>query len=237
MMSRGPGIWLVMGALCACTAKNDDETGDTGTHLDKDGDTGPALVFDIEQEFVRADPAAESPSGHTVLDHCTTDGETWPDAVATISVAQTETTTQVDITVTDARPDTLFSGWLRLKGTDPDTGETWGGNPITGKGSTALAPSTDLAALIAMSEIEGATEAPNALWTDADGNGTLSVTLDLPMIDGAYPFDNHDPSLEPVDTVRAPYAPFLVRLASHCTDDLVHGILQGDREMWFNWSP
>jgi len=234
-------LWGLFGLLGACSGSAEPaDTGkgaavDSGT--DGDSDTGDLLSFDLDQEFVRADPSADSPSGHTVLEHCSMDGQTWSDAEASISVAQSESTTEVSIVVTGARPDTLFSAWLRLKGTDPDTGETWGGNPITGKGSTALAPSTELAALVAMSEIEGATEAPNAFWTDASGSGSLSVSLDLPMIDGAYPFDNYDPSLEPVPTVRAPYAPFLVRLASHCTDDLVHGILQGDREMWFNWSP
>ncbi len=230
-MGHRRALWLlVWGWGCAGGDKSDSGPADTAAG-------GEELVFDIQQEFVRADPAAESPSGHTVLDHCTSDGETWSGAVATILVEQTATTTHVEIGVVGARPETVFTSWLRLKGTDPDTGESWGGNPITGKGSTALAPSTDLAELIALSETDGATEAPNAFMTDSDGNGSLIVDLDLGLIDGAYPFDNHDAELEPVPTVRAPYSPFLVRLASHCTDELAHGILQGDREMWFNWSP
>ena len=226
---------VIGAALVACSGSGEpaapagDDTGDGGTE--------DALIYDLDQAFARADPASESPSGHTVLTDCSSDGGTWPDATAVIRVAQTDTTTEIEIDVVGARPDTLFTSWLRLKGTDPETGESWGGNPITGKGSTALAPSTDLPELIEMSEGVGEPEAPNAFWTDADGAGSLVVLLDLPMIDGAYPFDNYDPSLEPVPTVRAPYAPFLVRLASHCTDELAHGILQGDREMWFNWSP
>jgi len=208
---------------------------DKGT--DSGSDPSEELLFDLEMDFVRADPAAESPSEHTVLDHCSTDGDTWPDATATVHIAQTATRTDVEIELSSARPNTLFTSWLRLKGTDPDTGESFGGNPITGKGSTALAPSTDLAELVAMSELEGVDEAPNAFWTDGSGNGTLRVALDMPLIDGEYPFDSYDSTLEPVATVRAPYAPFLIRLASHCTDELAHGILQGDREMWFNWSP
>jgi len=202
-----------------------------------DGPKDDEILFELDELFTRADPAADSPSGHNVVAHCSSDGQTWPDASATIAVFQTNTTTQIDIELTQGRPDTLFTAWLRLRGTDPDTGETFGGSPITDLGSTALAPSTDLGVLEEMMNSVGSTEATNAFMTDADGMGTLSVTLDLPMIGGMYPFDNYDPSLEPVATVSAPFASFLVRLASHCTDGLAHGLTQQDRESWFNWSP
>jgi hypothetical protein len=187
--------------------------------------------------FVRADPLAESPSGHLMAVECSDDQQTWTDATATIQVEQTSETTRVQIDVVDARPTTLFTAWLRLRGTDPETGETFGGNPITDKGSTPLAPTSELPDLIALSESVGASEAANAFTTDGNGTAQYSIELDFPMIGGAYPFDRHDAELEPVDIVGAPLAPFMIRLASHCQDGLAHGVLQGDREIWFNWSP
>jgi hypothetical protein len=187
--------------------------------------------------FVRADPLAESPSGHLMIDECSADQQTWDEATATIHVEQTLEGTRVDIAIVAARPDTLFTAWLRLRGTDPETGETFGGNPITDKGSTPLAPTSELIDLIALSETVGGTEAANVLTTDGNGTAEYSVDLDFAMIGGAYPFDLHDGSFEPVNIVGAPLAPFMIRLASHCQDGLAHGILQGDREIWFNWSP
>jgi len=198
------------------------------------GETEP---IELSGDFVRADPAAESPSGHTVLDSCATDGDTWAGAEASVDIVQFSDRTEIHIEMSGARPDTLFTAWLRLRGTNPNTGERYGGNPITDKGSTALAPSTALVELASMTETEGSDEAPNALTTDAAGSGTLDVVLDFAMIGGAYPFERYDPTLLPVGIVGTPDAPFMIRLASHCTDGLAHGLLQGDREMWFNWAP
>lgn len=190
-----------------------------------------------EGSFVRADPLAESPSGHTMVEECSSDQSLWDGASAGIIVEQTSERTLVDITISDARPDTLFTAWLRLRGTDPETGENYGGNPISDAGSTPLAPSTELESLIALSETVGGTEAANVMITDESGNATYSVELDFGMIGGAYPFERYDESLEPVNIVGAPDAPFMIRLASHCQDGLAHGLVQGDREIWFNWSP
>ena len=212
--------------ICAC--------GDDASPGDSADTTGP---IELTANFVRADPAAESPSGHTQIDSCSTDGETWAGAEASVNIVQDSDRTEIRIEISGAAPNTLFTAWLRLRGTNPDTGESYGGNPITDKGSTALAPSTALAELAAIAETEGATDAANALTTDADGNGTLEVVLDFAMIGGAYPFERYDSALLPVGIVGAPDAPFMIRLASHCTDGLAHGLLQGDREMWFNWAP
>lgn len=190
-----------------------------------------------ESTAVRADPAAESPSGHVMIVECSDDQQTWDTAVANFRVEQWTDRTIVTVDVTDARPDTLFTMWLRLRGTDPETGETFGGSPLTDKGSTPLAPTTALAALEAMTETTGATSAANVLTTDADGNASFTTELDFAMIGGEYPFDRFDDSYEPVGIVGAPLASFMIRLASHCQDGLAHGLLQGDREIWFNWSP
>jgi len=187
--------------------------------------------------FTRADPAGESNSGHTVVGDCSDDGSTWDDATAHITLVQQGGISTVTMQIQGARPDTLFTSWLRLRGTDPETGEDYGGNPINGAGSTPLAHSDDLGMLGMMAPTEGETEAPNAGWTDADGNGSLVVETDFEVYGGSYPFDKYHPAFEPVPTVTAPDGPFLVRLASHCTDGLAHGLRGGDRETWFNWSP
>lgn len=192
---------------------------------------------ELQQEFVRMDAMAPSGSGHTVFDECSTTGETWPDAAATISVQQNAERTLVEIGLTGGRPDTLYTFWLRLAGTDPLTGEAYGGSPITGGGSTPLAPSTDLALLEEVGAGPGSPTAVNGFTSDATGSGSFAIELDFPMIDGAYPFDRYDPALPAVDTVGAPDAPFLIRMASHCTDGLSHGLSAGTREAWFNWSP
>ncbi len=191
----------------------------------------------LNEAFTRADPASESPSGHTVVADCSATGETWPAAAAAVEVEQYDATTTIRISLTGARPDTLFTAWLRLRGKDPVSGETYGGSPLTDAGSTPLAPSTDLAGLAAMSETVGAEAAPNAFWSDASGNGQLEVTLDTPLIGGEYRFDRYDTALDAVRITGAPDAAFMIRLASHCTDGLAHGLVQQDRETWFNWSP
>jgi hypothetical protein len=192
--------------------------------------------YDLERPFVRGDATAESSTGQTVIADCLPEGETWADASATIHVVQGAESTRVEMELFDARPNSLFSAWVRLKGKDPVTGETWGNNPITGKGSTPLAPSGELAALVEVSDEEGASDAINSFRTDEEGHGALTVELDFQLIDGAYPFDRYDASLAPAPTVRPPYSAYLVRIASHCTDDLIHGLDPGNHEIWFNWS-
>ena len=194
-------------------------------------------LFSLDEAFTRADPASDSPSGHNVLSDCSTTGETWDGASANIQVDQFMERTTISVTLSGAKPDTLYTTWLRLKGTDPVSGESYGGSPITGAGSTALAPSTEVGVLFDMMNGPGEAAAYNAFWTDASGNGQLEVELDFGLIGGAYPFPNYDPTLEEVAIVGAPDAPFMIRIASHCTDGLAHGLVQGDRETWFNWSP
>ena len=87
----------------------------------------------------------------------------------------------------------------------------------------------------------------NGFHSDEDGNGSITVDLDFPIVNGAYPFhrfEGFDPADErfPLDTPRAhPVAivgqsgPFTLRVASHCVDGLGHGLVAGPHEGWFDW--
>ena len=207
------------------------------------GDDGVSQEF----LFVRADPTSEDPNGNSSALNCGDDQ--FLDATARLIVSNDGR--DLEIEVRGARPNTLFTGWLRLKGNDA-AGVAFGGSPITGKGSTPLAPSSELDELLElMGEGNGQPEAANAFTTDENGNGNLRVTLDNSLFGGAYPFQNFEgfdptddrfpiePSLYPVAIVvpdgELITAPFTVRLSAHCTDDLAHGLVQGDRETWWNW--
>ena len=87
----------------------------------------------------------------------------------------------------------------------------------------------------------------NGFHSDEDGNGSITVDLDFPIVNGAYPFHKFEgfyPAYErfPLDTPRAyPVAivgqsgPFTLRLASHCVDSLGPGLVAGPHEGWFDW--
>ena len=189
----------------------------------------------IEDSFTRLAPDTTDPNGNTVLAQC--DGE-FPAASAKVAVSQRADSSTVTITVERARPNTLFTTWLRLRAKSPDSdAASFGGSPITDAGSTPLAPTTAMADLVAAAEGPGVIDVANGFWTDEEGNGILQVTLDFPFVDGAYPFHKYDPALPPVAIVGAPFAPFMLRLVSHCIDDLGHGVNAANREPWFDWSP
>lgn len=199
-------------------------------------------------DFVKLDPGTTDPNGNSILANC---GADHPDARAGMDVRQSFGTTDVTITVADARPDTLFTVWLWLGGTDPQ-GEAFGGNPVSGKSGAPFAPSTAYEELLAATGPgNGVTEGANVFTTDAQGNAVFTTTLDFPLFGGAYPFhritgfDPDDPRLPIADARRYPVAlvssgesyeaPFLIRIASHCTDGLSHGWLAGPREPWFDY--
>lgn len=187
-----------------------------------------------EAEFVRLAPDASDPNGHNAKEHC---GGDFQDANAEISIQQEGDASTVQIKVSNARPETLYTTWLRVKGkTQGDAGVEYGGSPLTGAGSTPLAPSSAIENLAAITETPGSTEVANGLWTDANGDGVLVAELDFPILGGAYPFHRYDASLAPLAIVGAPFAPFMIRIASHCTDEMGHGLKAGSREPWFDWS-
>jgi hypothetical protein len=171
----------------------------------------------------------------------------WPDAAAALKIIQTPNQSEVTVAVTDARPDTLYTIWLGLRGKTP-AGVVYGGSPLTGKPGTPLIPTTMLAAATDALKTP-ITDPVNGIRTDTKGNGTVTVSLDFPIVGGAYPFERfagidtpgtllpHEiHSTKTIAIVGADAgAPFTLRLASHCTDGVSHGLLPGPHEGWFDW--
>ena len=198
--------------------------------------------------FERVDAAMASPSGHSVLADCGGDPEGWPDARLRAKVRQRNGHTYVDIKMRHARPDTYFTVWLRLGGTD-NNGDAYGRNPVTDGRATPMSPSWDLDdLLVATGPGNGGDDLSNGFRTDHDGNARLRTTLDFPLHGGAYPFHRF-PSWDPTDprlpaanpaiypvAIAGPEAPYTLRIVSHCTDDVGHGLQSGPRELWFDWT-
>ncbi len=196
------------------------------------------LLYDGAFERV---PAVRE-KGRSVAEHCQIDGamspEHWDGATSTMQLFQGPTASKVVIAVENARPDTLFTVWLMLAG----------GSPIMEAGATALVPTSDLGTFTDTVNVPN-NEAKNGFTTDAQGNGSLTLELDFPIVGGAYPFqrfEGFDPE-NPIFTREAPKAvpvaisdaetgaPFTLRLASHCGDNLHNGLVAGQHEPWFDW--
>jgi hypothetical protein len=169
----------------------------------------------------------------------------WPDASATLTLKERDGQSSVAIDIENARPNTHYTVWLRLRGEDSN-GNTFGGSPLTGIPGTPLIPSSELGT--ALSQLPGTEDELNGFYTDDEGTARFEIDLDFPIINGAYPFQkftDFDPSDEryPIDDPQAipmaiigPNGPFTLRIASHCTDGLGHGLLPGPHEGWFDWS-
>ena len=223
------------GAVTSLAFSNDNRWLATGG---EDGETHLWQLHDsavLDDGFVRLPSNTTDPNGHNAGEHC---GGDFPAATAQIAISQMGDSSTVHIKINKARPETLYTTWLRLKGkTIGEEAIEYGGSPLTGAGSTPLAASTALASLLSAAEGLGVPEVANGFRTDAEGNGELVAELDFPILGGAYPFQRHDESLAPLAITGAPFAPFMIRIASHCTDDLGHGVNAGNREPWFDWSP
>jgi len=194
----------------------------------------------IDGYFVRLTPTTPSGGGGTVLNNC--GGEAYDNASASIMVEQEGGESEVKIKLRNARPNTVYTAWIRLKGADSNGG-SYGGSPITGKPPTPLSPSTDVAGMIPFTPPNAGSAdlsvVTNAIMTDDKGKGELETTLDFPLIRGAYPF-NLVGAYPPVAIANPAEdgigAPFLLRIVSHCLDGVGHGLLTGpDREPWFDW--
>ena len=198
----------------------------------------------IDDAFSRLPFDTLSGSKHSIEEHCGLDaaGEVWPAATATLSVFQSGATSQVDIRFEGARPRTYFTAWLRMKG------KGYGGSPLTGGGATPLSPQTDLDTLITYSPFgskpAGSYTLSNGFWTDGDGDGMLNAKLDFPVIGGSYNFglatlETPEGPGFPVAIVNpslpGPSGPFFIRLVSHCSDNVGHGLSPGNREAWFQF--
>lgn len=242
---------LILSACQAPTLVEAPMDGDMAMTGEMTEEEHSALVHDTL--FVRHPGDAESPSGHSVAADCQDPSADypytpfdWPDAAATLEVMQMGENSMVNVEIMDAKPDTYYTIWLRLGGMDSN-GDPFGGNPLTGGKATALAPSSDLPSLLASTGPgNGNAQQPNGFYTDAAGNASFEITLDFPL-NGAYPFHKfegfdptderlsaEDPRIHPVAIV-GPNGPYTLRIVSHCTDGLGHGLKSGDREWWFDW--
>lgn len=172
----------------------------------------------------------------------------WPEASATLELQQDNGGSSVTIDVKAARPDTYYTVWVRLSGKD-ESGAAFGGSPLTGAPGTPLVPTSEFEDVLAATGPEnGNDHNSNGFYTDANGDATFTIDLDFPIVNGAYPFHKvtgfdaaderyplDDPRIIPVAIV-GPGAPFTLRIASHCTDGVGHGLVPGPHEGWFDWS-
>ncbi len=208
-------------------------------------------LYDGALVRVPADVTVGAAPGRSVAAHCQVGDhrspDNWAQAAAHLILKQDATSSEVTVTMTDGRPDTLYTIWLMLAGKTAD-GESYGGNPLMKSGATALLPSSQLAEAVSIMKSPNS-EAANGFVTDATGFGTVTVKLDFPIVGGAYPFQRFEgfDATDPAYTRDAPRAvpvaitdksagaPFTLRLASHCGDNLHNGLVAGPHEAWFNW--
>lgn len=202
----------------------------------------------------RWDPYVKSPTGQSVAVECNPGQEpgteTWPDATARLRLNERNGHTTLTVRVRDARPDTLYTVWLRLLGEDSE-GNLYGGSPLTGIPVTPLAPTDELPEqLAATPPNKGSDSLSNGFHTNHRGHGRLTLHLDFPIRSGAYPFQRFpdweklkgsdalaaNATIKPVAIPDGSQAPATLLIASHCVDGLGHGLLPGLHENWFNWS-
>ena len=202
-----------------------------------------ASAVTIKDSMTRSDPGSVSGDGvSTVEANCAIDpsGNDWQGATATLLARQVGNGSTVDIQVRNAVPNEVFTIWLRLKGDVDGVPINPDGSPLTGGGSTPLAPGTDLPTLIANSSDvnpDGTPNPVNGFTTNQNGAGFFSIDLDFALIGGAYPFNEVGslPTAIVDPTAVNVNASFLLRMVSHCTDHAGHGLSPGTREAWFQY--
>jgi len=206
----------------------------------------------IDDDMPRRPAGSTSGSGDTVEANCPTDpsGYDWQNATAKLVVAQSGEGSTVNVEVEDAVPNTHFTVWMRMKG---GAGFNDAGSPWTGGGATPMCDSSNFTVLNDNSpwNNEAGSLVPlcNSIYTDSNGNGSLSVDVNFPMVGGAYPFQDSDgaqarpggaddiPDVPTaiVDPRTGNGGPFLLRVISHCTDQANHGLSPATREAWFQY--
>ncbi|HHJ36397.1 MAG TPA: hypothetical protein ENJ87_11585 [Gammaproteobacteria bacterium] len=219
---------------------------------------GRTDVVDAFMSRISAD-AASGDKVSTVRNQCGGSLEGWDDATADIEISQKGSSSRVEIKLKKARPDTLYTVWVRMKGSAhggaQNGGTTFGGSPITGGGATPLANSSHLDQLINDWLGSGSPIAGNSFNTNASGTGKFKAILDFPVVGGAYPFNRmshgahllaqtKNPNAWPNPTaivnpsdpgIGGPSTPFMIRVVSHCQDGLTHGLSPAKREAWFQY--
>ena len=227
-----------------------------GTGDGHDYDRDEEVPVDINGDMTRRAPDSTSGSGHTVEVHCPADpsGNAWQGATATLKIEQHGISSKVRVKVKGAVPNTLFTVWLRMAGIGPG-GNAIGPNPVNGGGATPLLPSAALDGALRNSPPFPGTPTPtNGFITDRRGNATFTIDLDFPIFGGVYPFQRASAaavqelidagSSWPLMRIPSPVvnpaepgisAPFRLRVISHCTDGLGHGLSPATREAWFDY--
>jgi len=250
MWNKNTKLGLVLALavpLAACSENSQDKNSGEVNPNAVDPSDASAISLTNSVEFRLVAPDATDPNDNSAGANC---AGTYPEASAILNLVERASSTTATLNVSNAAPNTLFTAWLRLKGTTDD-GVAFGGNPLTGRGSTPLAPSSALPTLLeATGDGMGQTTSPNGLITDENGNGSTTIELDFPIATGAYPFQKfadfdpadarynaETPSAHPVAIVNSATgdieASFMIRVVSHCTDNLAHGLEPGVREPWF----
>jgi hypothetical protein len=160
-------------------------------------------------------------------------GGSYDNAECTLIIRQGSGRTAMILEVENARPNTGYTIWIKLDQTSPITGLpfTACANTADLPGLVAITPDTDLISheLGMGDDGTGATSAANGFYTDENGNARFKIILDLPLVKGAYPFQ---------EMVSAPPAalgdfPFIIGIVSHCTDNRLHGLSTGVFEFWW----
>ncbi len=182
----------------------------------------------------------------------------WSNATAQVQIKQKDDKTHLKIKVHNAAPDKLWTVWFihAQVGVHPLKN---GFSPVT-----AMANPSEIVELIGSTAHEnlipslepfgdqsgtgqgnhtGSPNAPNAFFTDSQGNGTFDKVLDFPVIKGAYPYQETASFIEDAFGVviagmtPAPNTviPNVARIAivSHCVDDAAHGLDSYTDERWF----
>lgn len=169
---------------------------------------------------------------------CPPTGMAW----AEIHEDQHSGTTRLTIHVENAKPNEFYGVWIRLNGESPfkvvpvkQNGVVVGFRGFQG---TALAPTTAINDLLAVTPPNpGSTNVINGFFTNNAGNGRLNVELDFLLSDGVYPFQKYRQDLLPVPLITAnDMKGGTLRIVSHCTDHLGHGLVPGTHEAWFDWA-
>ncbi len=216
------------------------------------------------EQMERWEADRPSPTGQRVSIECNEPGspgaETWSEAKAQLRLSERSGNSRLVFQVRDAKPDTLYTVWVRLAGVD-SSGEDYGGSPLVGIPVTPLVPSDELAEQVGITlPNPGADRVSNGFHTNSKGAGRVVISVDFPISSGAYPFqrfedfdavkDNvaltnpgnierlrgEDASIRPVAITDGRQAPATFLIASHCVDGLAHGLLPGPHENWFTWS-
>ena len=201
----------------------------------------------IDDDLTRRPAGSTSGSGDTVEANC--GGPDYQGSTGTLTIAQSGTGSDINVEIEDAVPNTHFTVWVRIKG---GAGFNSGGSPWTGGGATPLCSGTEFDVLNANSPWNnpaGTTDLLcNSFYTDGAGDGSLSASVNFPVVGGAYPFQQSggatahptngggaDVPTAIVDPRTGNGGPFMIRVVSHCTDQANHGLSPATREAWFQY--